>query len=65
MALTDTAIKKLKPSDKCTPQRPDKYSDMGSLQLWVRHTGVKSWVVAYRYDGKQVNQTLGQYPFTA
>lgn len=65
MALTDTAIKKLKPSDKCTPTRPDKYSDMGGLQLWVRHTGVKSWVVAYRYHGKQQNISIGLYPFVS
>ncbi|UNU74061.1 tyrosine-type recombinase/integrase [Moraxella nasovis] len=63
MALTDTAIKKLKPSDKCTATRPDKYSDMNGLQLWVRYTGVKSWVVAYRYQGKQQNISLGLYPF--
>lgn len=65
MALTDTAIKKLKPTDKCTPTRPDKYSDMGGLQLWVRHTGVKSWVVAYRYYGKQQNISIGLYPFVS
>ncbi|MFL1732503.1 tyrosine-type recombinase/integrase [Moraxella oculi] len=63
MALTDTAIKKLKPSDKCLQtKQPDKYSDMNGLQLWVRYTGAKSWVIAYRYQGKQVNQSLGQYP---
>ena len=27
MPLTDTQIRKLKPTDKCTPSRPDKYSD--------------------------------------
>lgn len=60
--LTDTAIKKLKPSDKCTPNRPDKHSDGNGLQLWVRHTGKKSWVIAYRFHGKQTNMTLGDYP---
>lgn len=60
--LTDTAIRKLKPTDKCTAQRPDKYSDGNGLQLWVRLTGAKTWVVAYRYHGKQTNITLGKYP---
>lgn len=60
--LTDTAIKRLKPTDKCTPNRPDKHSDGNGLQLWVRHTGAKKWVVAYRYHGKQTNITLGDYP---
>lgn len=60
--LTDTAIRRLKPSDKNTPNRPDKYSDGAGLQLWVRHTGAKKWVIAYRYNGKQTNLTLGDYP---
>lgn len=60
--LTDTAIRRLKPTDKCTPNRPDKHSDGNGLQLWVRHTGAKKWVVAYRYHGKQTNITLGDYP---
>lgn len=60
--LTDTAIRRLKPSDKCTPNRPDKHSDSNGLQLWVRHTGAKKWVMAYRYHGKQTNITLGDYP---
>ena len=60
--LTDTTIRKLKPTDKCTAQRPDKYSDGNGLQLWVRLTGAKTWVVAYRYHGKQTNITLGKYP---
>ena len=25
--LSDSKIRKLKPSEKCTPSRPDKYSD--------------------------------------
>lgn len=60
--LTDTAIRRLKPSDKCTPNRPDKHSDGNGLQLWVRHTGAKKWVIAYRFQGKQTNMTLGDYP---
>lgn len=60
--LTDTAIKKLKPSDKCTHGKVDKYTDGNGLQLWVRHTGIKSWVIAYRWHGKQQSMTIGTYP---
>lgn len=60
--LTDTTIRRLKPTDKCTPNRPDKHSDGNGLQLWVRHTGAKKWIVAYRFQGKQTNITLGDYP---
>lgn len=60
--LTDTKIKNLKPTQKCTANRPDKYSDMDGLQLWVRSTGTKSWVSAYRFHNKQQSLTLGQYP---
>lgn len=64
MALTDTKIKKLIPTPKSlNTKQPDKYSDMNGLQLWVRHTGVKSWVFAYRHDNKQQNITIGQYPY--
>lgn len=63
MALTDTKIKKLVPTQKSINTKvPDKYSDMNGLQLWVRYTGVKSWVVAYRQHDKQKNITIGQYP---
>ncbi|RVU82955.1 DUF4102 domain-containing protein [Leucothrix sargassi] len=62
MPLTDTQIRKLKPSEKCTPNRPDKYSDGNGLQLWVRHTGNKVWISAYRYLDKQQSLTLGKYP---
>lgn len=60
--LTDTAIKRLKPSTDCTPNKPDKYSDGNGLQLIVRPTGTKVWLVAYRYHGRQTNITLGRYP---
>lgn len=62
MPLTDTQIRKLKPSEKCTPNRPDKVSDGNGLQLWVRHTGSKVWVSGYRYLDKQQSLTLGKYP---
>ena len=60
--LSDAKIRKLKPTDKCTPSRPDKYSDQQGLQLLVRSTGTKSWISAYRFDGKQQKTTLGTYP---
>ncbi|WP_434353572.1 integrase arm-type DNA-binding domain-containing protein [Psychrobacter sp. HD31] len=62
MPLTDTAIKRLKPTDKCTPARPDKYSDGDGLRLWVRHTGNKVWVSDYKFNGKRQSLTLGKYP---
>lgn len=62
MPLTHTLINKLTPSDKCTPNRPDKYTDGDGLQLWVRHTGNKVWISAYRHAGKQQTLTLGKYP---
>ena len=62
MPLTHTIINKLTQSKKCTPSRPDKHSDGDGLQLWVRHTGNKVWVSAYRWQGKQQSLTLGKYP---
>ena len=60
--LTDVKIRSLKPSEKCTSARPDKHSDKDGLQLWVRSSGRKTWISAYRVDGKQKNTTLGTYP---
>ncbi|WP_201589966.1 tyrosine-type recombinase/integrase [Psychrobacter sp. Pi2-51] len=60
--LSDSKIRKLKPTDKCTPSCPDKYSDRQGLQLLVRSSGTKTWISAYRFDGKQQKTTLGTYP---
>ena len=60
--LSDIKVRKLKPTDSCTPSRPDKYSDQQGLQLLVRSSGTKTWVSAYRLDGKQKKSTLGTYP---
>lgn len=60
--LTDTKLKHLKPTDKCKSTRPDKYSDRNGLQIWVRPTGTKSWISAYRFNGKQQSLTIGKYP---
>lgn len=63
MSLTNTQVKNLKPSKKAKDsRRPDKYSDGEGLQLWVRYTGVKSWISAYRWQGKQQTLTIGKYP---
>lgn len=63
MALTHTIINKLTPSDtSIKTKRPDKHSDGNGLQLWVRYTGVKSWISAYRWQGKQQTLTIGTYP---
>ena len=62
MPLTDSQIKRLKPSDTCTPSRPDKYSDGNNLRLWVRSTGSKVWVCDYKYIDKRQSLTIGKYP---
>jgi len=63
MPLTHTVINKLVPSIAAIEsKRPDKHSDGNGLQLWVRYTGVKSWISAYRWQGKQQTLTIGTYP---
>ena len=62
MALTDTEIKKAKPTDKL-----QKLSDGAGLQLHIPPTGAKLtssklWRLAYRFDGKQKTMALGAYP---
>lgn len=57
MALTDVAIRALKPQ-----ATKHKVSDGEGLQLWVLPTGTKVWRYAYRYDGTQKTLALGQYP---
>jgi integrase len=57
MALSDSQIKKAKPTDKL-----QKLADGGGLQLHVAATGGKLWRLAYRFDGKQKTLALGAYP---
>ena len=57
MPLTDTAIKKLKPTDK-----PQKVTDERGLYLLVNPTGSKLWRWKYRVLGKEKVLPLGQYP---
>lgn len=56
MALTDTAIRKLKPAEQVV-----KLSDGGGLQLWVTPSGGKLWYLAYRFAGLQKKLALGAY----
>lgn len=57
MPLTESAIKALKPQDA-------RYSkaDGGGLKITVQPTGTKTWMLAYRYDGKQRLMKIGTYP---
>ena len=57
MPLTDTAIKKVKPTDK-----PVKVSDGKGLYLLVNPTGSKLWRWKYRAAGKEKVMALGAYP---
>lgn len=55
MSLTDTAVKKAKPSDK-----PFKLSDEKGLYLFVNQAG-KYWRMDYRFMGKRKTLALGVY----
>lgn len=57
MPLTDTEIRKTKPTAK-----PVKLSDGKGLYLLVQPTGSKLWRWKYRVDGKEKLMTLGAYP---
>lgn len=56
MALTNTAAANAKPKEK-----PYKLSDAGGLYLYVTPTGLKSWRLKYRLDGKERVLTIGKY----
>jgi len=57
MALSDTAVKKARGTDKV-----QKLSDGGGLYLHIAVTGSKLWRLAYRFDAKQKTMALGAYP---
>lgn len=57
MALTDTAIRNAKPSEK-----PKKMFDERGLFLLVQPSGGKLWRLKYRYLGKEKKLSLGRYP---
>jgi len=57
MALSDTKIRGVKPSEK-----PVKLFDGGGLFLLVTPQGSKLWRFKYRHDGKEKLLALGAYP---
>ena len=59
MPLSDTAIRKAKPTDK-----PYKLADEKGLFLLVTPAGGKWWRLKYRFGGKEKLLALGTYPDT-
>lgn len=57
--LTDTAIKKAKPTDKAY-----KLGDSGGLYLYVMPSGYRSWRMKFRFAGKEKRLVFGSYPDT-
>ena len=57
MALTDTAIKQAKPSEKAR-----RLFDALGLYLEISPAGGKWWRLKYRIDGKEKRLSLGTYP---
>jgi len=57
MALTDTAIRALKPAEK-----PYQRADGGGLVVEIMPGGAKVWRLRYRREGKAEKLTLGHYP---
>ena len=57
MALSDTAIRKIKPTEK-----PYKVADEKGLHLLVSTTGGKLWRMKYRFEGKEKLLSFGAYP---
>jgi len=57
MALTDTEVKAAKPSES-----KRKLSDGQGLQLLIMPSGGKSWLLAYRFGGRQKSLAIGPYP---
>lgn len=55
--LTDTAIRKAKPTEKAY-----KLTDERGLHLMVRPTGGKLWQLRYRHEGAEKTASLGSYP---
>ena len=57
LALTDTALRNLKPKAK-----PYKRFDSHGLYLLVKPSGTKTWRYKYRLGGKEKTLTIGRYP---
>lgn len=60
MALTDITLREAKPKEKAY-----KLTDAGGLYLWIAPTGLKSWRMKYRFQGKEKILTIGKYPQTS
>ncbi len=59
MSLTDTAIRKAKPTDKT-----QRLFDGGGMYLEISPAGGKWWRFKYRHGGKEKRVSLGTYPDT-
>lgn len=59
MALTDTAIRKARTTDK-----PLKLTDGAGLYLLLSSNGSRWWRFDYRYGGKRKTLSMGTYPDT-
>ena len=57
MPLTDTKIRKLKPSKTQT-----RHADGEGLSLLLKPNGSKLWRFRYRFNGKQKDMAFGKYP---
>ncbi|EDW0111049.1 DUF4102 domain-containing protein [Salmonella enterica] len=57
MALTDTAIRKIKSTEKSF-----KLTDSSGLYLLIKPNGSKLWYMKYRIDGKEKKLAFGPYP---
>ncbi len=60
MPLNDRQIKSLTGREK-----PYKLADGGGLSVRVTPNGGKQWRLAYRFNGKQKEMTLGSFPATS
>jgi integrase len=60
MAMTDTAIRTIKPDEK-----PFKMYDHDGLYLLVNPGGSKLWRWRFRFDGKEKLMALGEYPIVS
>ncbi|EBQ8981062.1 DUF4102 domain-containing protein [Salmonella enterica subsp. enterica serovar Albany] len=56
MALTDTAIRKIKPTEKSF-----KITDSSGLYLLIKPNGSKLWYMKYRIDEKEEKLAFGPY----
>jgi Arm DNA-binding domain len=60
MALTDTAVRGMKPARK-----PFKVYDRHGLFLLVNPGGSKLWRWRYRFESKEKLMALGEYPLVS